>query len=562
MKSLKIFCSLLLSLLFLLTWVPVWGAASGSSAGVRFAVSADVHLRLPDSEIQADYPESELYYHAWGSGNLTHEAAGLLHEMLDDAEEKGAEFVLLCGDLAHHGTPEQHEYVADILRRFENDTGIPVYVIPGNHDYYHDTTPADFKALYAGFGYDEALTVDSGTASYTADLPGGYRLIAIDSNKPGDDGDGIDQRLLDWIAGQADIAVKEGKTPVAMMHHSLLDPIPYAEILMKDFIVRDHEKIAELFADHGIHYVFTGHEHGNDISLYTSKKGNKVYNILTTSLSSYPLEYRMVEMNSFRAEITMEQITELEPQYIPQGYNDAQRAAIAEDYTAFALGFFKFSVEKKISRLISPEFINGYLGDDSALTGVIDTLMPVVAEALYMPLYDQGDGKVSVEYLAKKAGAKLPESEYKYALDLVSSAVAMVYYGGEDFPTYSSPVGRLLIVTLNTLLKYVLSEAGNRFSAESLNRILALFGLDEIEELDVNKWNRIYVPGAGLLYIEAEAALSPLINKFATDDEVPDRDASLDASPEKTGFSARIKSFMERLFRILLSVFRTVESAC
>lgn len=562
MKSLKIFFALLLSLLLLLPCAPVWVFASGSAAGIKFAVAADVHLRLPDSEIPADYPESELYYHGWGSGNLTHEAAGLLHEMLAGAEENGAEFVLLCGDLAHHGTPEQHEYVADILRGFENDTGIPVFVVPGNHDYYHDTTPADFKVLYADFGYDEALAADSETASYTADLPGDYRLIAIDSNDPGDDGDGIDRRLLDWIAGQADIAVKEGKTPVAMMHHSLLDPIPYAEILMKDFIVRDHEKIAELFADHGIRYVFTGHEHGNDISLYTSKKGNKVYNVLTTSLSSYPLEYRMVEMDSFKAEITMEQITELEPQYIPQGYNDAQRAAIAEDYTAFALGFFKFSVEKKISRIISPEFINGYLDDDSALTGAVDVLMPIVAEALYMPLYDSGDGNVSVEYLAKKAGTKLPQSDYKYALDLVSGAVAMVYYGGEDFPTYSSPEGRLLIITLNTLLKYVLAEAGNKVSADSLNRLLALFGLDEIEELDVNKWNRIYVPGAGLLYIEAEAALAPLINKFATDDEVPDRDASLDASPEKTGIAEKIKSFLERLFRIITAIFRTVESAC
>lgn len=562
MKKLKNLLSVALSFALILTGILPLCFADDTSGAVRFAVGADVHIRLPDSEVEVSYPESELYYHAWGSGNLTYEAPGLLCEMLDDARANGAEFVLLCGDLAHNGAAVQHDYFASLLRQFEAESGIPVYVIPGNHDYYADYTPADFKDCYSGFGYGEALTVDDITASYTADLPGGYRLIAIDSNIPGDDGDGIDQRLLDWIGRQADAALEDGRTPVAMMHHSLLDPIPFAGVLMKDFVIRDSKKIAEFFVSHGIHYVFTGHEHGNDISVYTDKKGNKIYNVLTTALSSYPIEYRMVEFDGMKAEITMREITELESQYMPAGYNDAQRAAIAEDFTAYALGFFKFSVEKKIGRVISPEFIKNYLPEDGALADAVDLLMPIVAEALNMPLYDSGDGCVSVESLAKKAGAKLPASEYKYALDLVSGAVAKVYYGGEDFPTYSSPEGRILIITLNTLLKYVLAQAGNKVSTDSINRILALFGLDEIEELDVNKWNRIYVPGAGLLYLEAEAALSPLINRFATDDAVPDRDASLDAETEKTDLFARIKDFLTRLFKVFISVFRTVDAAC
>ena len=285
-KMIKKAVSLLLSAVLLLSalWVPAFAAPENGRA-VRFAVAADVHLRLPDAELQNNFPESELYYACWGAGNQTHEATGLLLQTLARAEERGAQFVLLCGDLTHYGNETQHRYFASLLRRFEQEHGIPVYVIPGNHDYY-ESTPAAFRAYYHDFGYGEALASDEKTASYTADLPGGCRLIAIDSNEPGKDGDGLDERLLSWVGAQAKSAAADGKTPIVMMHHPLLDPIPYASVLMKDFIVRNHIKIAERFAGWGFSHVFTGHEHGNNITSYTASDGRVIYDILTTSLNS------------------------------------------------------------------------------------------------------------------------------------------------------------------------------------------------------------------------------------------------------------------------------------
>lgn len=553
----KSLLSVLLATLLLFTCMAP--ALAANADAVRFAVATDVHLRLPDEDLPAYYPESELYYSCWGSGNQTHEAAGLLTQMLRRAEENGAAFVLLGGDLAHNGEEAQHRYFASLLRAFEEESGIPVYVVPGNHDYYA-STPAQFKEYYADFGYAEALAADDVTASYTAELPGGFRLIAVDSNDPGKDGDGLNERLFSWIEAQAAAAAAHGKTPILMMHHPLLEPIPYASLLMKNFIVRDHEAVAERFAQWGISYVFTGHEHGNNIASFTGTNGNTVYDILTTSLNSYPLEFRMIDLTADSMTVAMEQIDSLDPAFVPPGYNAAQRAAVAEDYTAYSLGFFKFSVAKKIERVIAPEFIKDALGENgAALSDAVDVVMPLVAEALHVPFY--AEEGVSVAALAKDAGAELPPSDYVDLMDLITSLVAVVYRGGENLPVGKAPESRLFLVALNTLLKYVLAQTGNRVSLQALNRIFGLLGFDRLNRLDLYRWNRAYILGANDYYAAAEQALAPLLNRFLVDDEVPDRDAVLTPAAQANGgfslaaFFGRVKAFFNRLAEMIKNVF-------
>ena len=536
-------------ILFTASCVPAFGA-SEKDDNVRFAVAADVHLRLPDDELPVEYPESELYYACWGAGNQTHEATGLLLQTLARAKAQNAQFVLICGDISQSGEEAQHLFLAELLRGFEKESGIPVYVVPGNHDYY-GSTPAAFKEYYSDFGYSEALSVDTKTASYAADLPGGWRLIGLDSNEPGKDGDALDSRLFSWIEKQTESAAADGKTPILMMHHSLLDPIPYAPILMKDFIVRNHRLVAERFARWGISYVFTGHEHGNDIKSYTATNGKVVYNILTTSLNSYPMEFRMIDLSEEKMSISMERIESLDPAYIPPGYNDAQRKAIAEDYTAYSLGFFKFSVAKKIERIIGADSIKEMLGaKDGPLADAVDIVMPLVIRALNMPLY----GDDSVASLAAAAGATLPPSDYETLMDLITSVVAIIYRGGEDIPTSKAPEGKILIVALNTLLKYILEQTGNQVTKQSLNRIFGVLGLDQLDQIDLFRWNRMYILGADLSYCAAESVLSPFLNQFLQDDDVPDRDAVL--SPSKStaqtdfwlaAFFAKLKAFFNAL---------------
>lgn len=550
--------SLILSLVIMLTGCfSLLGFADDKE--VNFTVMTDIHALDEKAELEVNWPENELYFHAKNSGNLYWEAIGILVNALNCAKEQGLDFVLIPGDMTNNGTEDEHTYFASIIDNFTEESGIPVYVTPGNHDYKH-TTPDEFKKYYSS-SFDKALTVDDKTASYTADLSDDYRLIAIDTNEPGKDGDGVDDRLLDWVYTQTQQAKEDGKTIIAMMHHPLLDPIPYAETLMKDFILRNHEDIAESFTQWGIQYVFTGHEHGNNVASFTGSNGKTVYDILTTALTSYPLEYRVIKLTPESMEIHSETIEECNFDYLTDGYNEAQLQLMESDYTEYSKGYFKYSIQKKISKYITADFLCKKLKvTDGAVYDALQTVMPIVGEALEMPLYSKDTDGTSVESLAKQSGVSLPESDYTSLFDLATSVVAAVYYGAEDMPFDSSPEEKILIIGLNTMLKYILAEAGNRTATLALNAIAENLGLDEIEGVDIFRWNRALALNSEHSYEIAYSVLSPILDKFTVDDELCDRDVTL-PGPAAESETVKAETLMDRIsaiFRYLLNILKTI----
>lgn len=552
-----------LTALVILSLCCILPANAESDKKITFSLATDVHITDKGQSITKNYPESELYFHAQNTGNLYNEAMGIFVSFLKQSQEAGVDFILVPGDMSDYGTGKQHKYFASELAKFEDESGIPVYVVPGNHDYFR-SSPAEFKEYYARFGYDEALVCDDITASYTADLPGDYRLIAIDSNDPGANGDGLDEPLFSWIEAQCAAAKADGKTPIAMMHHPLLEPIPMAELLMSDFIVKDHTDVAEKFTAWGIEYVFTGHEHGNNIASYTGKNGRTVYDILTTSVSSYPLEYRTVSFSDDGVEIGCEQVKECNFDYVYGGYTEKQLDLMRSDYEAYALGYFKYSIEKKIGSVLTPAFIENALGvSDGFLYDAIETVMPLVEEALQTPLYKKDTDGVSVESLAAAVSAKLPASDYYNLYDLATTVVARIYRGNENMPVFSSPEGKILILGLNTMLKYILLTAGKQATASALNAAFASLGCD-VSADELLPLDALTVPGAGIADEAAVLTLAPLLNKFLVDDDMNDREALLPA-PGSTGsanaltaFFAKIKSFFDDIMKMLNSLFGKV----
>ncbi len=511
---------------------------------VYFALATDVHIGEVRETLKNNYPENSLYFHADGSGNLYDEAAALTRNFLNKAAAQKVDFVLISGDLTRSGTDAEHKYVADMLESFEKKTGVQVYVVPGNHD-YHNNTPEAFKAYYKNLCYDEALTVDTETASYTVNLPNGYRLIAVDSNNPGKDGDGLNDRLFGWIDEQVAQAHADGREIIFTEHHSVLEHLALGKLVMKDFIVRDSNKVAERFCDWGIQYTFTGHEHGNDIAKYVGKNGNVLYDVLTTSLSSYPLEYRMVKYGKDGVSLKMQRIEECDFSTLIDGYTPEQLALMKSDYTEYSYGYFRYSIEKKILKYTSPDFIKGKLKvEDGVLADEIDALMNLVNGALDMPLYDSGDGKLSMEALAASKGVTLPKSNYTSLCDLVTALVAQHYYGDENMPGEGSPECELFVKGLNTGLEYILSNAGT----ESLK---ALFKIaDELLPVSgLDCWYRAI--GTEDSYDAAGAVLYPVLEQFTIDKAPADRDADLPALGENAGRAAQFKNIIEIILNVI-----------
>ncbi len=532
-------------------------AFAGDDA-VKFAVGTDIHIENNKSELEVNYPENELYFHASGSGNIYDQAAALTREFLHRSAQEGAQFILIAGDLTRNGNEVQHKYVASLLSDFEKETGIQVYVVPGNHDYYDSaTTRSLFREYYYDFGYDEALAEDEATASYTADVCDGYRLIAVDSNDPGNDGDGITESLLAWVEEQASQAHKDGREIIYMMHHSLLEHLYMGKLLMKDFVVRNSEKLAEKFTRYGIRYVFTGHEHGNDVASFTGKNGCTVYDVLTTALSAYPLEYRFVTMTGEGADLKMRKIEECNIGELVDGYTDKQKTLLENDYEEFARGLFRYSVEKKILKYVKPDFIKSKLkADKGPLADMLDNLFNAVTQALTMPLYETGDGSVSIEKLAASKGVVIPESDYGSLIELASAMVAIHYYGDENLLPRENPECEILIKGLNTGLEFILTKTGR----SGLSKLLEIIGM-HIETDELSPLFNAVGFGKEQSYQVAEQILYPFLEKFAVDGSEADRDVFLSALESNakaegaaaSGFFARIIEIIKRIFNTIFS---------
>ncbi len=111
--------------------------------------------------------------------------------------------VLVTGDVAESGTAREYERARELLAPL----GLPVHVLPGNHD--------DPDALAASLGWEEshgyAVRVD------------GLRLVALDSTRPGEDDGLLSSERLAWL--EAELAADSTPTVVAMHHPPLLTGI-------------------------------------------------------------------------------------------------------------------------------------------------------------------------------------------------------------------------------------------------------------------------------------------------------------------------------------------------
>ena len=410
--------SVFLSAVLLITTLTAGFAAFAQEPefDMSFAVASDLHYNLPREELEGPI-EHDIYWYANRRAAMEDESGFIIDEFLRQAAENDdVEFVLIPGDLADNGRTihQEHYDVAAKLKAFEDSTGKQVYVTPGNHDVGAadiDTKTEDFKKIYAQFGFDEALYVDGETASYTADLGEKYRLISLDScdpTKSTEDGMSIEEVL--WVCDEADKAYEDGRYPILMMHHNLLDHMPMQRILSRNFIVRFHYTTANLFANHGIKLVFTGHEHCSDVTSFTSTSGNKIYDFANTSLTMYPLQYRMIYLNDNHIRYEAETIDSIDLEALTStvnGYTDEHLALMEAGLNDYAKGFLKAGVEYRLELSLSREKLG--IDEDAFYADLVFTAVDGLLELLNMPLYGEG----GVQELAKEYNIDIPDSEYE-----------------------------------------------------------------------------------------------------------------------------------------------------
>lgn len=523
------------------------GVCAEENNDLSFAVASDLHYSAPEEELEKTN-DDPIFWHATRRCEMENETGLIIDEFLNQcAESDDVEYVLISGDLANRGRsrPEDHLVIAQKLRDFEKKSGKEVYVINGNHDASNDqaTTLARFKEIYAEFGYDHALTTRADDCSYTADLGEKYRLIALDSNhETKSTEDGMTADRLKWVKEQAELAKEDGRYPIVMMHHNLLDHLPIQRVLSRNFIVKFHFTTAELFADWGIKTVFTGHEHCSDATVYTSALGNKLYDFATTSLAMYPLEYRVVKYNDNEIKYETRSVDKIDYDALTattKGYTDEQIAAMRADLRAFSKGYLKAGVQYRLELSLSPEKMG--IDEGSAYSKPIIYAVDKLISLLRMPLC----GENSLQSIAKEYGIEIPDSDYKTGWDLATDLVAWHYSGGEHFDTDSVEVTTLLRAVA-TILRNDFAGIADDVLLKAANSFLGELGYgpiaDSLTKYCISKFG---------VYTKAEiflvAVASPILYKFACDNDGVDDNNGVIEGYGTVNFKTNVSNIVENL---------------
>lgn len=459
-KSLSIILSLTLVLCSCLV---LTASAKNDSDEFGFAVASDTHYVHPVKQAGTTLADE-----GWvttfnsESESLTNQSGFIIDEFLKEcAENPKCQFVLITGDLATHGRDyvSEHEAVAAKFRKFEKETGKQVYVINGNHDNAKDM-PVDhkkFTEIYHEFGYDEALSTDEGTCSYSANLNDEYTLVALDT---------CDERYrvvpnnditrMDWAVKQIKAAKKQGKKVIMIMHHNLLEHNPFQKLNEKNYVVNTPYSFAGLLADLGVKLVFSGHTHCNNVKSYTSFLGNTIYDFSMSSLGNFPAEYKYFNVTDSKISYETKKINHIDADKLAEvckGFSNEALEMMKNNLQAYTWSMSYREYSEDLRENISPETLG--VEESSALYAKLKPVTDTIKEMSDTPIY----GKGGIQEQAAAYGLEIPDSEYKTLNDAMTLAILRCKIGDKRYNLNSNDFMVLIRLLAFTVRKSIAATA-------------------------------------------------------------------------------------------------------
>ena len=379
--------TLALILLFLL--IP-----AAAPADVRIMVVSDIHYLAPEL-----HEGSELFLRsvARGDGKMVHCSGILLDALMAEARQQRPDALVITGDLTFNGEKLSHEQLAAACSRLREE-GIPVWVIPGNHDINNpmsrrfggsayttaeNVSPETFREIWAGC-MNPAETEDS--FSYTVKLSGRVWLALLDVSlyrsvwASGGLYTPAHQRWLREVLAQARA---EGAAVVAAAHQSV---IPHTELSPESFGVMNGEALREDLRRGGVGLCLTGHIH---IQHRTAENG--LTDAATGAFSVFPHRYGWVSVAEDGTAVY--EARSLSPEHLPDGFLEESAAffdRVTEDKLRPALAAAALSPEEEERMLAyAVRFNRAYF------SGTLDTADPAWRNDPAWALWQQNMDQVS-----------------------------------------------------------------------------------------------------------------------------------------------------------------------
>ena len=268
-----------------------------ASADWRLVVASDPHYIAPALTDEGEYWQRVL---AKGDSKFMPYGEEILSSFLEEVKQEKPDALLLTGDLTFNGAVMSHEALAGKLRLLQQEEGIPVLVLTGNHDLYNPNAAlfegesftrvafADsesFAEIYDEFGRGQAISRDPDSLSYMAEPIAGTRILMLDFNTL-HDFCGISEKSLAWVEEQLRAAKEAGVGILAAGHQNLFQHTIFRE----SYVVSRGDELADLLRQYGVRLFLSGHLHVQHI-----RTENGLTEIATSSLVSYPCQYAIVE---------------------------------------------------------------------------------------------------------------------------------------------------------------------------------------------------------------------------------------------------------------------------
>ena len=324
-------------------------SAKAPDADWRIIVASDLHYLAPEL---TDHGELFQRVMEAGDGKMTEYCDPIVDAFLSEVIETRPEVLILTGDLSFNGARKSHEALAEKLACVE-EAGIPVLVLTGNHDVYRseaysyigDTgeavetvTDEGFRDIYAAFGFDEALSEDEDSLSYTATLNDSARVLMLDANTL-HDFCGFSDKTFDWIETQLAEAREAGVQVLAACHQNLYRHSMFGA----GYVLEGNDRLHELLKQYDVSLILSGHMH---IQHILSAEG--VTEIASSALTMGECRYGLLESRDgvFRYETR--------PVDVNAWADRAGRSEeVPEAFTSFALGSLERRTREQAERQLA-----------------------------------------------------------------------------------------------------------------------------------------------------------------------------------------------------------------
>lgn len=301
---------MLFSLLALLTALTP-AARAEESGRHTLMIATDLHYISPALTDHGAYFTRILEN---GDGKVTAYIDELTDAFLRQVIARRPDGLILSGDLSFNGARKSHEDLAAKLRSVR-EAGIPVYVIPGNHDLYcyaaasfegdaytrvSSVTADEFAEIYRDFGFDAALSRDPCSLSYIAEPVPGLRLLMLDVNTRLMEGT-VTQSTFAWLEAELQKAQRDGAKVIAVSHQNLL---AHSSLLSKGFVIANASMLCSLYERCGVSVNLSGHIHMQ----HTGVSANGLPEIATSSLAVSPCQYGVIDIADGEAQYRTEAV--------------------------------------------------------------------------------------------------------------------------------------------------------------------------------------------------------------------------------------------------------------